>query len=154
MKTLLLLLTCLWLSFLHAEDLPELEPFPEPGQGMIRAVIVLEERPNEEEFQVELLVGQMIKTDVVNIRRMGGEIRERPVKGWGYTYYEAERGPVFSTMMAPPPGSEDTEKFITMPGKMIRYNSKLPIVVHVPKMMEVRYRIWQAGPQQKARVMP
>jgi len=28
---------------------------------------------------------------------------------------------------------------------MQRYNSRLPIVVYVPKEVEVRYRIWSAG---------
>jgi ecotin len=34
---------------------------------------------------------------------------------------------------------------------IIRYNSSLPIVVHVPEGMEVRYRVWRAEPE--ARVM-
>ena len=30
-------------------------------------------------------------------------------------------------------------------GFLIRYNSKLPVVVYVPDEFEVRYRIWTAG---------
>ncbi len=30
-------------------------------------------------------------------------------------------------------------------GFLLRYNSKLPVVVYVPEGFEVRYRIWQAG---------
>ncbi len=30
-------------------------------------------------------------------------------------------------------------------GFLLRYNSKLPIVVYAPKDVEVRYRIWSAS---------
>ena len=33
---------------------------------------------------------------------------------------------------------------------LIRYNSPLPIVVYAPEGVEVRYRIWSAGPDLKA----
>ena len=32
-------------------------------------------------------------------------------------------------------------------GFMLRYNSKLPIVLYVPKDVEVRYRVWSASEQ-------
>jgi len=31
---------------------------------------------------------------------------------------------------------------------IIRYNSRLPIVVYVPENARVRYRIWRAGEQE------
>jgi ecotin len=38
------------------------------------------------------------------------------------------------------------ERFIAISGEpyLIRYNSRLPIVVYVPEGVEVRYRIWKA----------
>ena len=33
---------------------------------------------------------------------------------------------------------------------LIRYNSRLPIVVYAPEGVEIRYRIWSAGPETKA----
>ena len=33
---------------------------------------------------------------------------------------------------------------------LIRYNSRLPVVVYVPEGVEVRYRFWTAGPEVKA----
>jgi ecotin len=133
---------------------PELEHFPEPEEGRTRSVIVLEPRKDEENLMVELIVGQTVRTDVVNVKRLGGKLRERPVKGWGYTYFVAESGPVITTLMAPRPGDRDALRFITMPGKLVPYNSKLPLVVHVPRPMEVRYRIWRAGEEQNATVDP
>jgi ecotin len=39
------------------------------------------------------------------------------------------------------------ERFITIGGDpfLIRYNSRLPVVVYVPKGVEVKYRVWSAG---------
>jgi len=50
-------------------------------------------------------------------------------------------------MMACPPGDTKTEAFVLVRGTGFkqRYNSKLPVVVYVPKDFEVRFRIWSAG---------
>ena len=40
-------------------------------------------------------------------------------------------------------------KFVQGPSQLIRYNSRIPIVVYVPKGAEVRYRIWSATPETK-----
>jgi ecotin len=32
---------------------------------------------------------------------------------------------------------------------LIRYNSRLPLVVYAPEGVEVRYRIWTAAPEMK-----
>ncbi|MFO5965074.1 ecotin family protein, partial [Pseudomonas aeruginosa] len=39
------------------------------------------------------------------------------------------------------------QRFIPVVGEgfLLRYNSKLPIVVYAPKDVEVRYRIWSAS---------
>jgi ecotin len=41
---------------------------------------------------------------------------------------------------------------VTLGGEpyMVRYNSRLPIVVYVPTGTEVRYRVWTAGYLQPA----
>lgn len=38
-------------------------------------------------------------------------------------------------------------EFVSLGGDpyLVRYNSKLPVVVYVPEGVEVRYRIWSAG---------
>jgi len=43
------------------------------------------------------------------------------------------------------------DPFITLGGEpyLIRYNSRLPIVVYAPSDVEVRYRIWRASPEVK-----
>jgi ecotin len=43
-------------------------------------------------------------------------------------------------------------RFITLGGEpfLIRYNSRLPVVVYAPEGVEVRYRIWSAAPEARA----
>jgi ecotin len=142
----LLLAVTLGLPVLAA-DHPQLKPFPAAKEGQERYVIVLphKERGEENSFKVELIVGKMMMTDGVNRVRLGGTIEAKPLKGWGYTYYQVDKiGPGMSTRMAPRPGVKPVEKFVTMSPLQIRYNSRLPIVVLVPKGCEVRYRIWSA----------
>jgi ecotin len=126
---------------------PELKAFPPPGEGMTRFVIVLphKDRGEEDAFGVEIIVGRDMLTDGVNQVRLGNVIEPRPLKGWGYTYYEVT-GPytTLSTMMAPPPGAPKVKQFVKAPPLRIAYNSRLPVVVYAPTGYEVRYRIWAA----------
>ena len=51
------------------------------------------------------------------------------------------------TMMAVDPNAPKVKRFISISGGpyLIRYNSRLPVVVYVPQGVEVRYKIWRAG---------
>lgn len=125
----------------------ELKAFPDAKEGMERHVIVLphKERGEEDSFKVELVPGKTKMTDGVNLQRMGATIEPRPLKGWGYTFYEVTGSDrVMSTMMAPPPGAKKVEQFVKGKPLHIPYNSRLPIVVYAPKGYEIRYRIWSA----------
>jgi len=58
------------------------------------------------------------------------------------------------TLMAVDPKAPQADRFITLRGdpQLLRYNSQLPLVVYVPKDVEVRYRLWRASPTtQRAR---
>jgi ecotin len=138
--------TMLSVSVFGAEH-PALKAFPPAKEGMERFIIVLQhkERGEEDNFQVEIIVGKEMLTDGVNVVRLGNTIEPHPVPGWGYTYYEVTgSSATTSTMMAPPPGAPMVKAFVTATPLLVRYNSRLPIVVYVPTGYEVRYRIWQA----------
>lgn len=132
---------------------PELKAFPDAKEGMERLVIVLphKERGEEDAFKVELIPGKKMMTDGVNLMRLGTTIAPKPLKGWGYTYYEVTGSDVaMSTRMAAPEGSKKVEKFVTGDPLLIRYNSRLPIVIYVPRGYGIQYRIWHAGEAKSA----
>lgn len=124
-----------------------LKAFPKAEEGKERFVLVLphKERGEEDAFKVELVVGRVMVTDGVNRMRIGGKIEPKPLTGWGFTYYDVSgMGPAASTRVGVPPGTPKEKKFVNGPSTLIRYNSRVPIVVYVPKGAEVRYRVWKA----------
>lgn len=126
-----------------------MQAFPEPGSGQIRYVIQLPEQDAESDFQVELIVGRTVEIDEANQYVFGGRIKKESIVGWGFTrYVVSELGPMAGTLMAVDPSAPKVARFIRLGGEpyLIRYNSRLPVVVYVPDGVEVRYRIWRADP--------
>jgi ecotin len=115
----------------HAATLETVAPFPKPESGFTRQVIHLAPQTKEDDFQVEILAGKTLTVDC-NRQRLGGML-------------ETVIGPM-STLMACPDGKSKKD-FVPVVGDgfLLRYNSKLPIVLYVPKDIEVRYRIWSAS---------
>ncbi len=125
------------------EALKNLKAYPETVGDMERHVIYLSERKNEDALKVELVPGKIMEVDC-NQHRLMGQIKEETVQGWGYNYFTFEtNGETASTMMMCP--DPKTEKFVYGATEMVRYNSRLPIVVYLPKGIELRYKIWSAG---------
>lgn len=128
-----------------------LKPFPDASAGQQRYVISLPEQTDENLFKVEIVAGKTLKTDC-NTRRLAGDLEEKNLDGWGYSYYQIPepKGPI-STLMACPPGTEK-QAFVPLIGQgyLLRYNSKLPIVIYAPKDIEVNYRLWRADDQAQA----
>jgi len=127
---------------------PAIEAFPQAKDGEVRHVIYLndKERGEEENFKVELIPGKQAKTDGVNAARVGLFLEPVNLKGWGYTYYQVQgKDLVLTTMMAVPAGTEPVERFVAGKSLMVRYNSRLPIVIYSPQGVDVRYRLWTGG---------
>jgi len=153
-KTAILALTLAAAAHASAASLKDVAPYPEAEKGFTRQVIHLPAQADESAYKLEILAGKTLQVDC-NRQRLGGSLEERTLDGWGYSYYRLDQvsGPA-STLMACPDGKH-TEAFVPVVGEgfMLRYNSKLPVVVYVPKDIEVRYRIWSAAPDvQKAKV--
>ena len=131
----------------NAAKLEDIAPYPKADAGHVRQVIHLPAKPQEQDFKVEILAGKTLPVDC-NQQRLGGVLEEKNLEGWGYPFYRLEKvsGPM-STLMACPEGKTH-EGFVPVVGDgfVLRYNSKLPIVLYVPKDVEVRYRIWSASP--------
>jgi ecotin len=126
-----------------------MEAFPRAQAGMVRHVLQLPEQDDESAFKVELVVGKTVQTDPHNRYFFGGEIVEETIEGWGFPRFVVSAlGPMGGTLMAVDPDAPKVDRFVTLRGEpfLIRYNSRLPVVVYVPEGVEVRYRIWSAGP--------
>lgn len=126
-----------------------MKAFPPAEQGMTRYVIALPQQEDESALKVELIIGKTVKTDAVNRYFFGGTLKTETIPGWGFDRHVLrELGPMAGTLMAVDPNAPQVERFITLGGEpqLLRYNSRLPLVVYVPAGVEVRYRLWRAEP--------
>ena len=130
-----------------------LQAFPPAEQGMIRYVLQLPHQADESAFQVELIVGKTVAVDDRNRYFFGGRIAEETIQGWDFPrYVVSPLGPLAGTRMAVDPTAPKVNRWIALGGEpfLIRYNSRLPVVVYAPEGVEVRYRIWSAAPEARA----
>ncbi|GAB6124027.1 serine protease inhibitor ecotin [Dysgonomonas termitidis] len=156
-KTMLTLLSvAVLLSFttsMNAQDKKNdiekaLAPFPKAGEGMVRHVIEMKKKSDESLYKVEIIPGKVMSVDC-NHHSLMGKLEEKDLQGWGYTYYEfTSDGQTRSTMMACNKPNEN--KFVSGQTLIVRYNSKLPIVIYAPKGYEVKYRIWKADKEKSS----
>ena len=139
-------------SPLHAAG-DNLKAFPAAQPGQARFVIEVPKEKDESALKVELQVGKTVRTDAHNRYFFGGRLEAVTVDGWGFTRYVLrDLGPMAGTLMAVDPSAPQVERFVALGGdpKLVRYNSRLPLVVYVPEGVEVRYRVWRAAPEFKA----
>lgn len=138
------------MKFSMADDM---KAFPPAEPGAVRYVLSLPKQPREEDYKVELIVGQNARVDSANRFFFGGKIEDHNIQGWGYTRYVVkELGPMAGTRVAVNPNAPKQNRFVTLGGDpyLIRYNSRLPVVVYVPEGAEVRYRVWRADKSTKS----
>ncbi len=127
-----------------------LASFPPAADGLQRHVLRLPPEAEEDLLKVELVLGKTVMLDPLNRYFFGGKIEVKTVEGFGYVYYELEKlGPMAGTLMAIQPDAPKVERFIALGGEpyLIRYNSRLPVVIDVPAEVEVGYRIWRTEPE-------
>ncbi|MBE7734485.1 serine protease inhibitor ecotin [Devosia faecipullorum] len=131
-------------------DSQDLAPYPAASAGQVQHVIRLPSLEDETTAKVEIIVGKTMNVDC-NQHFFGGQLEEKIVDGWGYNYFVLESlGSGASTLMGCVEGSE-REAFVRSSSEtLVRYNSKLPVVIYTPDDVDVRYRVWQAGPVKNA----
>ena len=129
-----------------AED--NLKAFPPAGAGMVRYVLQMPEQKDESAFKLELIAGKTVLVDERNRYFFSGQIETATIEGWGFTRYIVNQlGPMAGTLMAIDPAAPKVERFVRLGGEpyLVRYNSRLPVVIYVPEGVEVRFRIWAAS---------
>jgi ecotin len=123
-----------------------MKPYPPAEDGYKRMVIHLQPLADEDANKLEIIIGKTLKVDC-NRQWFIGHLSEEIAKGWGFPYFilKSVTGPA-STLMACPPDKKEQEAFVQVrgDGSLLRYNSKLPVVMYVPVDFEVHYRIWTA----------
>ena len=129
-----------------------MKAFPPAGPGMVRHVVQLPAQADESAFKVELIIGKTVQLDAGNRYFFAGKIEAETIQGWGFTRYKVDKlGPMAGTLMAVDPDAPRVARFIQLGGEpyLIRYNSRLPVVVYGPDGVGVRYRIWGGGAEPK-----
>ena len=126
----------------------QMKAFPAAEKGMKRFVAHLPKLKDEQAFRVEIIVGKTVEVDTANRHFFGGRIESENIKGWGYTRYIVRKlGPMAGTLRGSIGGIKKEQRFVKISGEpfLIRYNSRLPVVVYVPEGAEVQFRVWSAG---------
>jgi ecotin len=138
---------------INPEAQRNMKAYPPAGAGQARYVVLPPKQNDESSFKVELVVGKTVLVDGVNKYFFTGKIEEKMIEGWGFPRYNVgEVGQMAGTMMAPDPNAPKVNRFVPLGGEpyLLRYNSRLPIVVYVPEGVEVRYRIWSIEAEAKS----
>ena len=145
MKALIALVMVLVATTSLAAD--NMKAFPPAEEGMVRYVINLPEQEDETGWRVELVLGKTVQIDAANRYFFAGTLETETIEGWGFDRHILRQlGPMAGTLMAVDPAAPKVDRFITLGGepRLLRYNSRLPLVVYVPEGVEVRYRFWRA----------
>jgi len=121
----------------------DLEMFPKAETGFKQVYIQVPIIENEENYKIELHIGKEALVDC-NQHVLFGEVIEQTLEGWGYTYFKVNTdGSMASTKMACL-DSKMERKFIKIAPQLLRYNSRMPVVVYVPEGISVKYKIFKA----------
>jgi ecotin len=125
----------------------ELAAFPQAMPGYVRRVILLPTEANEDALKIGVLVGRTMMVDC-NRHVFNSRLETRTVEGWGYDYYVVSQvGEPVSTRMACPTNNLTPQFVRSSDEPLLRYNSRLPLVIFAPADVEIRYRVWRAGPE-------
>jgi len=150
-KSLITLSVILLGSFAMAQHPQEnMKAYPPAAEGMKRLVVYLETKEEEDDYRIELMVGKTVEVDAANRFFFSGTLEEETIEGWGFPKYVVKQiGPMAGTRIGVDPDAPKVKRFVKLGGepKLLRYNSKLPLVVYIPKDAEVKLKVWVASPQ-------
>ncbi len=123
----------------------DISMFPEPKENEVQHLIELPPLENEENYNVEIFITKEMEVDRCNEHSLAGLLERNPLDSWGYEYYVFETdGSTLTTLMLCP---DETlvKKDVYSKSEMLRYNSRLPIVIYTPKDYNAKYKIWNTS---------
>lgn len=119
--------------------------FPAARTGESQHVFQLTAVENEENYMIEIVAGRTMSVDC-NTVMIGADFDDEDLSGWGYTYYKVDDISAPASTMMGCPDNTKSEKLVTFNmghDALLRYNSRMPIVVYAPEDVTLGYRIWQ-----------
>ncbi len=124
----------------------DVQNYPAMLEGQKRVMISLPAAQHEEDLRVELIVGRSMWVGC-HPPIFSGNLVEKTMAGSGAPYYGIDNltGRVRSGMSCPPIPAREIFTRVQGTGWLLQYNSSQPLVVYVPAMLEVRYRLWHAA---------
>ena len=152
MRTMATLCGLLLIAGLSAGAAENLGLLPPPAEGMVRYVLQLPKQDDESAFRVELIVGKTVQVDEQNRYVFTGRFEQETLDGWAYPCHVVrDLGALVGTKQASHATAPRVNRFVTLGGEpyLVRYNSRIPILVYIPRAAEVRYRLWTAGTEVK-----
>lgn len=147
-KNWLVALLVFWIAsmFMNIDSQPQnvLQAFPKTYKNMSRYVIELPAKPKEANLKIELQVGRIEETDMVNQYFLTGQLEKKVLEGWGLHYYVLKEGVLAQTRMADHSGRTKRQMVFLSKETLLNYNSRTPVVVYLPEGYQLSYRIWKA----------
>ncbi|MFW1735996.1 ecotin family protein [Acinetobacter sp. ULE_I001] len=155
-KNIFLVLGVLALSIsAHAnKGVNDLNVYPPVKKDQNRNVIVLEPKENEDDYRV-LITASIEGMQDCNTKSRSAKYTEKVVEGMQYPYYEVGKiGDVVTTLMGCSEMPQMGEIPINLSGNTIlRYNSKLPIVVYASNGIKINSKIFKLEEIKKSKVL-
>ncbi len=126
----------------------DLTIFP-PIDKLVKHAILLDPRPNETLYRVEIYAVKSQEVDNCNKHYLIGDFELKTLEGHGYPYYIFNSNTqIISTKMG---CGDNITKIKNVPSgktELVKYISALPLVVYAPKDIEIKYKIWKQDPKE------
>jgi ecotin len=151
MKKILVLSLVAFATASFAQVKSNVNGYPKPDSKSVQKVITLAPIADEDSHYVEIMVGKKTTTDACNTYVLQGELKVDYAQDSHNHFYKFTTD---GTIMSSAVGCLDTktfEKVAYAQSENVKYDSKNPIVVYVPKGYEVDYKIWSSSKINKAK---
>ncbi|KAL7702974.1 ecotin [Lotmaria passim] len=134
-------------------------PYPPAPRGEKRIIFALDPHDSDAEqdqFMLQLIPARVLevsKTDAANALMLPGKVEQHNLDGYNVPYFHVELAHDFaSTMMSVEhdDGVKVQKRVPMAQPPIFPYSSAHPVVVYLPKDVELHYSVWYGGEQMQA----